>query len=253
MYNSYHNHTPLCHHAFGKEESYVLKAIEGGYRVFGFADHAPHLFRDLIHASRMTPDELKLYVSTVSELREKYKSEIDIRIGLELEYYPKTHESEVRFFREAGVEYFILGQHMTGDGCTCGFNSFAETSEKDHYTAYVDQCLEGLASGVYSYIAHPDVFYYSGDDDFYKKESDRLIAGAVSLGIPLELNLLGLSGGRHYPNPLFWERVSGSGAKVILGADAHSPERVYSREEIKAAEGFAKKYRLELIESIELK
>ena len=35
----YHTHTYRCGHASGKDEEYVLAAIESGIKVLGFTDH----------------------------------------------------------------------------------------------------------------------------------------------------------------------------------------------------------------------
>lgn len=253
MLASYHNHTPLCHHAEGTPEEYVLHAIRHGYSVFGFSDHAPHCFTDDLFASRMSPADLPFYVETVSQLREKYKNDIEIHIGLELEYYPKYHKRNMQMYREAGIEYLILGQHLLGNGkLPDGMNSFAETSINSSYTAYVDQVIEAMETGDFCYFAHPDVFRYKGDDDFYKAESERLIRAAISHGVPLEVNMFGLYEHRHYPNPLFWEVASKLSPKVILGRDAHQIIRVHNDAEFPMAYAFVEKYKLDLIESIEM-
>ena len=254
MLASYHNHTPLCNHASGTEEEYVLHAIQHGYSVFGFSDHAPHVFVDVISDSRMKPHQLSEYVSRIRALREKYRGIIDIPIGLELEYFPKTHATDMRMYKDAGIEYLILGQHLIGDGVADNYiHSFEKTDNRHSYTAYVDQVCEAMGTGDFCYFAHPDVFKYQGDADFYREESDRLILAAKKHRIPLEVNMYGMVDGRHYPNPLFWERVAKHGAAVILGRDAHSTARVHAPAEFDTAYRFIEKHGLDLIESIEIK
>ena len=41
MKNNYHTHTTRCFHAVGQDEDYVRAAIDGGFDLLGFADHAP--------------------------------------------------------------------------------------------------------------------------------------------------------------------------------------------------------------------
>lgn len=251
MLASYHNHTALCNHAEGTEEEYVLHAIKHGYSIFGFSDHAPHNFDEALSSSRMKPDELSQYVERISELKHKYRDYIEIFMGLELEYYPYYHKDDMEFYKKHGIEYLILGQHLIGYR-TPGIykNSFSQTPHEDDYVSYVNQCIEGLQTGNFCYFAHPDVFHYNGDADFYREESDRLILEAKRLGIPLEVNMFGLVDNRYYPNGLFWERVSKLGAKVILGRDAHKVHRVHNDSEFPAAYRFIEKYKLDLIESI---
>ena len=247
MLTSYHNHTPRCNHASGEPREYISRAVEAGYESFGFSDHAPHLFRDALTESRMAPEEIFSYADELRALREEWRDRIDIRIGLELEYYPKTHDADMELYRRAGIEYFILGQHLTGNGLPEDHaNSFALTDVASRYTAYVDQCIRAMETGCFCYFAHPDVFHYLGDDDFYRAESERLIRAAIRHKLPLEINMYGLSDGRHYPNKIFWEAAGRLGATVILGRDAHSVERVFSEEENAMAESFVKELGLNI-------
>ena len=131
MLASYHNHTALCKHASGTVEEYVLRAIEKGYSTIGFSDHAP--FKDgFFGGSRMNFDQLPLYVDLIMDARRKYGDKINIPIGLELEYLPKYHHAHVRAYRDAGIEYLILGQHYSAktDNLCDEICSFSATDDK---------------------------------------------------------------------------------------------------------------------------
>ena len=254
MLASYHNHTKLCKHAEGSVEEYVLRAIEKGYSVLGFSDHAPFVIPEHLKESRMSIEQLPLYVNEITSAREKYKGKIDVRRGLELEYLPKYHRAHVRAYREAGIEYLILGQHYTSSGpISDAICSFSETKDKGLYTFYVDQCIEALTTGDFCCFAHPDVFKFTGCRDFYLSESERLIRAAIKYSIPLEINMYGLADKRHYPRDDFWDLASKLGATVILGRDAHKPIRVHNDEEFPRAEAFLKKHGLEKLRIEELK
>jgi histidinol-phosphatase (PHP family) len=253
MLTSYHNHTSRCNHASGTVEEYILHAIKYGYDVFGFSDHAPHCVPDALADSRMKLDELPFYVDDVRRLADKYSEKIELKIGLELEYLPLYHKRNIEIYKSAGIEYLILGQHYIGNGNIDEVrSSFAFTSDNSEYVKYVDQCIEALRTGDFVYFAHPDVFKYKGDDDFYKEESDRLIRAAMACGIPLEVNMYGLCDQRHYPNDLFWERVGRLGANVILGRDAHSVERVHNEKEFPEAYRFIEKHGSNIIDRINI-
>ncbi|MBQ7793091.1 MAG: hypothetical protein IJ366_01090 [Clostridia bacterium] len=47
-------------------------------------------------------------------LKEKYKDEIDIKIGFEIEYYPDEFNNMLKNAIDLGAEYLILGQHFLG-------------------------------------------------------------------------------------------------------------------------------------------
>jgi len=117
---------------------------------------------------------------------------------------------------------------------------------------YVDLVCEAVGKRCFTYIAHPDVITFRGDLDLYRSEMERLIITACKYNIPLEINLLGIHEGRNYPNGEFWRIASKHSPRVILGCDAHSPKRVAVAEEVEAALRFADKYKLDVIETLEL-
>lgn len=256
MKASYHNHTYRCHHAVGTEEEYIKRAIRSGIDVLGFSDHSPHNYGKEGYKCYYTMDitELSEYAETILALKEKYKDYIDIKLGLEAEYYPHLWENDIAAYKRAGIEYLLLAQHWLTPEYEPNFaNSFEQTSDVATLTRYIDLVIEAMATGKFSCVAHPDVFHFVGDRDAYRAQADRLAAASVLYDTPLELNLLGLSSGRHYPNPLFWQRVATSGAKVVLGRDAHEPRRVYDSDELPRAYDFIQRYGLNLVDDIRLK
>ena len=89
MFANYHTHTWRCHHASGTEKEYVETAIKGGLKILGFSDHTPYPFPEGVDThAKMGMDELEGYVDTVLGLREEYKDDIEIHLGLEVEYLP---------------------------------------------------------------------------------------------------------------------------------------------------------------------
>ena len=91
MIANYHTHTARCLHAAGAEREYVERALQGGCRVLGFSDHTPYPFpAPYVSGFRMRMDQLEGYVRTVLDLRAAYRGEIEIRLGLEVEYYPSN-------------------------------------------------------------------------------------------------------------------------------------------------------------------
>ena len=77
---NYHTHTYRCKHAKGTDEEYVLKAIEAGYTVLGFSDHAP--YRDYpSDRSHMDFEQLDDYIDSINYLKEKTKSIKGVKIN----------------------------------------------------------------------------------------------------------------------------------------------------------------------------
>ncbi len=223
MISNYHTHTLRCGHAVGTDEEFVLAALDRGLQILGFSDHSPYIFTgDYYSDTRMRMNQLEDYVKSVLALREKYAGKIQIKLGLELEYYPTYFAQVLQELKKYPFDYMLLGQHALGDEQDDYLTGWA-TEDEAILERYVRQSLEGLHTGVFACFAHPDIIKFTGDPEVYKKHMRTLIREAKALDIPLELNLLGLMTRRHYPNRLFWEMVAQEGAKAIIGFDAHNP------------------------------
>jgi len=255
MYACYHTHTQRCQHALGTDEEYVLAAIAEGVSVLGFSDHAPMPYRcGYVSNYKMTVDELSEYCGSILALKEKYADKIEIHIGFETEYYPSLWDASVALWRDYPIEYLILGQHFVGEETDPDRDpSTRPSSDTGRLIKYVDRTIAGMRRIHPSCIAHPDLLNYTGADlDLYREEMGRLIRCAMELKIPLEYNLLGMSGGRSYPKPIFWEEAARLGAPAIIGCDAHSPDRVANPGEIATAKSFLDKLGVNLIDRFPL-
>ncbi|MBQ2892764.1 MAG: histidinol-phosphatase [Oscillospiraceae bacterium] len=223
MISNYHTHTMRCGHAAGQDEEYVLAAIDRGLQILGFADHSPYIFPGEYYSNmRMPMQALPEYVASVLSLKEKYADKIEIKLGLELEYYPGCFAQTLKALKEQPLDYLLLGQHALGDEKDDYLTGWP-TEDEEILKRYVRQTLEGLHTGAFSCFAHPDIIKFVGNPKIYAKHMRTLIREAKTCGIPLEFNLLGLQTRRNYPNRLFWEMVAEEGAEAIVGFDAHQP------------------------------
>jgi len=253
MQENYHTHTYRCRHAVGSEEEYIRNAIDGGLKVLGFSDHTPFLFPGNYYSHmRMYPDELANYAATVLSLKEKYADQIEIHLGLEVEYYPDRMEALLDMIAPFHIEYMILGQHWCGNEQNEPYNG-AATANPAHLAQYCYQVTEAMDTGLFSYLAHPDLLYFTGDANCYRKQVTGLCQAAKQRDIPLELNLLGIREHRHYPRQLFWEIAGEVGCQVVLGSDAHRPEDVVTPQAETIALEMVRKYNLQLLDRVPIR
>jgi histidinol-phosphatase (PHP family) len=224
MKANYHTHTWRCNHAGGSERQYVQNAMEAGLEVLGFADHAPYIFPNGYYSTfRMRLDQFPDYVDTVLSLRAEFAGKIEIPLGLELEFYPRHLPELLSVLRDYPMDYLILGQHFLGNEYDAPYNGVGSEDE-GLLRQYVRQTCDAMNTGLFTYFAHPDLIHFQGSEGLYRQHMRDICREAKSCGVPLEFNLLGLSSGRHYPNPIFWEMAAEEGCDVILGRDAHEPE-----------------------------
>ena len=109
-----------------------------------------------------------------------------------------------------------------------------------------------MESGRYKYVAHPDVIYFTGDDDIYEKNFTRLCEYLKSKDIPVEINMLGVRDNRHYTSERFLSIAKKIGNKAIIGIDAHFPSALCDRENIEKCERLAEKFGLEIVDTIDV-
>jgi len=252
MIANYHTHTPRCNHAVGEEKEYVQAAIDAGLQILGFSDHTPQFFPGAYYSRmRMRPWELKNYVQAVQDVQKTYGDKLQIHLGLEVEYYPAIFGELLSVLQDHGIEYLLLGQHWNGNEEGEPYNGRPTDSERQ-LKAYCHQVMDAMQTGLFTYIAHPDILNFTGTDRAYKRHIRKLCQEAKSGNIPLELNLLGLREQRHYPNPLFWEIAAEEGCQVILGCDAHSPAHLNHPEVEAAALEFLSPLGLTPIQTVDL-
>jgi len=113
MLKNYHSHTARCGHAWGTDDEFIQSAIDNGYGVLGFSEHSPWPFADgyqeIDTRQRIRIEELDGYIADMRRLQEKYAGRIEIRIGLECEYFPRYFDWLKTV--KPKLDYLILGVH----------------------------------------------------------------------------------------------------------------------------------------------
>ena len=142
-----HTHTKRCFHAVGTDEEYVLAAIKNGIKILGFSDHCP-MDQYTVYKDRMKLNELDEYISSITHLKEKYKDQITIYLGLECEYIPEYKEMYPEFLKK--VDYLILGQHFI----RFDQKDFTEEVRNEDLTIMKDYVIEAMKTGWFTYVAH---------------------------------------------------------------------------------------------------
>ena len=230
---NYHSHTPRCMHATGTEEEYVQQAVASGFDVLGFADHTAWPYKsDFVANMRMHISELDGYIAAVRSLAAQYADRIRIHCGLECEAFPEFYPWLRQLRSEGRVDYLILGNHFdTTD--EYGSLYFGRCSTPEYACRYMESTIAGMESGLFIYLAHPDIFLhrYPAFDQTAEQVCRELCLAARRLDMPLEYNLLGMirnpksraQGCIGYTSDEFWHIAAETGNRAVIGVDAHSP------------------------------
>ena len=257
---NYHSHTPRCLHARGTEEKYVRQAIRLGYEILGFADHTPWPYKsDFVAGMRMRLSELDGYVQTVRALEGRYANQISVRLGLECEAFPEFYPWLREIREEKGIDYFILGNHYdTSD--ERGGTYFGRCTSEKQVRRYAESTIAGMESGLFIYLAHPDLFLmsYPRFDAEAKRACRDLCEAAKRLNMPLEYNVLGYTrrirgrarDGMGYTTREFWEIAAETGNRAIIGVDAHAPEQLDCVNIYRDARGMFRDMGIQVLETL---
>ena len=227
---NFHTHTFRCGHANGNDEDYVRNAIACGYKVLGFSDHV--MLKGYSQPGiRGEYEQIDDYVKSIRRLKRLYGDQIEIHIGFEAEYYPSLIEYYKELLKSKKIEYLILGQH-------CYINRNNEFQwylnmehRDDSIDRYVHDLIEGMSTGLFKYVCHPDYFVrlFKSYDPIIEKYSRMICEASIKYDVPLEMNLAGIRAwylkedNFHYPNPHFWKIAGELGVKTVIGVDAHDP------------------------------
>ena len=234
MLSNFHTHTYLCKHAEGTPFDYVRKAAAVGCSALGFSDHCPYPRDNMWLYCRMAAADLPLYKELVDEA--KKEADFPVYFGFECEWEPHHRNwFKNELIDTYGADYLAFGSHWFPlDG---GFKYIASVTEKRLLSKYIDFTIEGMQSGLYAFLAHPDLFL--SEQTFIDAECiaymDALIDAANDLRMPLEINGYGLIKSKirrnygedyQYPAAVFWKRAAEKNACIICNSDAHQIDYV---------------------------
>lgn len=232
---NYHTHTFRCKHADGDVSDYAQAAVDKGLTVLGITDHTP-LPDNRWLSIRMGVSALPAYARAIDEVQAREPG-LTILKGAECEWAPEYHG----FFRdvllgEYRFDYLILGCHfypLRGRWRS----SHGDLTDPGHLAAYTKHLTASMQSGLFAFVAHPDLFglSYPRWDQHTLAASREILQAAQDLDLPLEMNGYGLmkrvskthTGVRTaYPWRPFWELAREYEIKVVVNSDAHRPDYV---------------------------
>lgn len=226
----FHVHTYRCGHAeMISDEAYIKKAIEKKAVRITFTDHAP--FPNNPFGNRMDILELPEYISSLKELKAKYEGIIEVRIGLEAEYLPSYLDYYKELYSNSDIDILIIGQHFYE--IEPGVYSFSDTAyQKREHIGCMQATLEGINSGLFQVVAHPDRVFrrITHWDKECEQISKEVIEAAKRNHVLLEQNFASIRRRNCYWDE-FWNMVDDE--LIIQGYDAHSLKDLDKAIEIK--------------------
>ena len=229
-----HNHTTRCNHAQGTIDTYIQKAIELGIDIYGFSEHAP---MDFDPNYRLAFEEMEAYTDDILKAKEKYKDDISILLGYEVDWLQGHMDERVL---GADVDYLIGSVHFIDKWSFDNPEFIAGWKNRDIdeiWQAYFEATTAMARSGKFDIVGHLDlikVFKYLPKQDIRILARETLQAIKTS-HMTLELNAAGLRKpiAEIYPTKSLLEEAYSMQIPITFGSDAHSVEQVgFGYEEV---------------------
>ena len=233
LYES-HCHTPLCKHAWGEPGEYAAVALARGFKGITFTCHCP-LPDGISAAVRMTPGQFPDYVAMIAATREAFAGRLDVRLGLESDYYPrdKNYPGIEPWLEELHARVPL--SHVLGS-----IHYQVREYREAYYTGdvhayqelYFDHLARSAESGLFDTLSHPDLIKNEDPAAWHfgrlRPHIERALDRIAATGVAMELNTSGVQKllPEMNPSPAQLVLMCERNIPVVIGSDAHIPERV---------------------------
>lgn len=234
MISNFHTHSTFCDGNNTLEEI-VLSAIEKGFVSLGFSSHGYTDF-DLSYCCQNWDE----YINQIKQLKEKYKKDIQIYLGVEEDAFYLNDRSKFDYI--IGSSHYIKtkNKYFSIDFSFDGFKLLLE-----EYEGSLLEMAEQYYSDFCDYISvrKPDIIGHFdlltkydelGDPYFsnipeYNKIAEKYIAEALKSECIFEVNTGAISRGLRtapYPSENLLYILKKHNAKLILSADSHAADTI---------------------------
>jgi len=223
-----HMHTPLCNHAFGEPAEYAAAAKRRNLQGIVVTCHNPPN-DDWSPTVRMRLDEFDEYVTLVEEARQIWAGRVDVRLGIESDYVPGQEpwleqlHGMAEFHHVLGSVHPHLPQYQ---------QRYFDGDPANFQRTYFDHLAQAAETGLFDTLGHPDLVKNSFPSEWDVERLIDMICLTLDriavTGTAMELNTSGLHKPvpEMNPAPRILREMKLRDIPVVIGADAHRPERV---------------------------
>lgn len=248
-----HIHTCFCPHANNDSlEQYIEVRMAKGIKEMSFTEHLPLpegvLSPEDTRACALVDEEVIPYFRAVESVREKYKGQIKINKGLEVDYiegqeaYTKAQLNKYGEELEDGLLSVHILKVKEGYYSVDLLEDFEKLegfvgSREGVYNLYFETLLKSIRADLGDYkpkrIGHPTlvrIFNQKYPLDYNNEELLEEVVKAIKEGgYEIDFNAAGLRRPyckEIYPSGKFFELICKYGVKYVYGSDAHGAEQL---------------------------
>lgn len=247
-YFSYHTHSTYCDGHFPPED-FVLRAIELGMKTIGFSSHAPVSSE---FSWSMPIGKLNAYEKEIRRLKEKYRSEIEVLLSLEMDYIPGITADFNLLKNKMNLDYTIGSVHLVKDesikelwvldgpetNYIRGIEVLFDGNVRKAVTAYYQQIIQMIQTQNPDVVGHIDKVkmnnqgrFFSEDEKWYKDLQNQTLEVLQHSDSIVEVNTRGIYKKKtklFFPDGYFLLECKKRNIPITIGTDAHHPDELIS-------------------------
>ena len=183
---------------------------------------------------RMAADEIDEYAELIQEAAEQWRGRVDVRMGLEADFFPGYESWLERQLSSHDFHYVLGSVHPQLSEYK---QEFWSDDPVENQKAYFDMLAKAAETRLFDCLAHPDLIKNETAADWLPERILPHILRALdriaATGVAMELNTSGANKvvAEMNPFPAMLAEIRAREIPVVIGADAHVPNRVGDRYE----------------------
>lgn len=246
--SNYHSHCTFCD-GRSTPEDFVKFAISHNFRAYGFSSHSPLPFETFWNMSK---GDMPEYLTEIDRLKKKYAGQLEVYVGLEIDYLDETYNASIPYFRALPLDYRIgsihflpVAQPLSEENMACIDGAFSDFSHSvdthyegdirklvSHYFSSTNRMIEG---GGIDIVGHMDKIYMNGhlykgfslEADWYQKPFNECLRLIAEKGLMVEINTKNLQKKQQtFPHTNYLHRLLQLDIPVMVNSDCHYPDLV---------------------------
>ena len=215
----------------------VKKAIKSEIKYLCFTDHYPFPPGFSKKKNSYFPEG---YKEEVNRIKEKYKNEISISFGAEINYIEGYENWFKKEIKRMNLDYTIGSIHFIANGKEFWLESAKKLGGiKKFIGQYYKQLRMMVKSKIFNCVGHFDLIkiynknfiLFSEDEEWYKKEVLETLDEVKKAGMCIEINTSGWirEVGIQYPSKWILEETKKRNISITIGNDFHGRNDRYKK------------------------
>jgi histidinol-phosphatase (PHP family) len=248
-WTNYHGH---CHYCDGKyePEKYIESALQQGLIAYGFSSHAPLPFET---TWAMKAERIPDYIAEIGMLREKYRNDIQIYCGMEIDYIPGRIGPKSKTILEAKLDYMVGSVHFVeafpdGRGWEIdgshqvfldGLHQVFKGDIQKAVSRYFELTRQMVEQECPNVIGHIDKIKIQDEDGklfsqqstWYQQQMKQTLQLIADAGVIIEVNTRGIYKKKTtetYPARWVLHEMYKLNIPITINSDAHHPDEITS-------------------------